>query len=172
MRHKFFLVVLLSAILLTFGIISQCTSPDRDQASTQNQTIQENENEQVPELAEYMSILQVYTHKFALAVDAEHRKLARFYFHEIEELSEKIKRDVPEYEGYDIAGLMSSYIDPTVEPIEDAMQANEWQETRSQVQVLVKACNSCHDATAHGFVKITPGFGKNPYNQDFSNSRN
>jgi hypothetical protein len=166
MQHRFLLPGLLILVLISFTFISQCTS-----AGQQNRENQENATQQAattPELAEYMSTMQYYTHKFALAVDAEHRELAQFYFHEIRALSDEIKKDIPGYEGYDIARFMGIFMDPTIQPVEDALSNNNWETTRNEVINLIDSCNSCHNATAHGFVEVTPGFDKNPYNQDFS----
>lgn len=166
MKHKVFLPAFLSSFLLLFIFLSQCTSPDQNQQEQQNASTQTEAG--TPELAEYMSTLQYYTHKFALAVDAEHQELAQFYFHEIRALSDEIKKDIPGYEGYDIARFMGIFMDPTIQPIEDALNNNNWEKTRAEVLNLIDSCNSCHNATAHGFVNVTPGFEKNPYSQDFS----
>ena len=166
MQHKISLIILLSSVLLAFGFISQCTSPEGDQQPQQNATAQP--EAPTPELAEYMSTMQYYTHKFALSVDAEHQELAQFYFHEIRALSDQIKEDIPGYEGYDIARFMRIFMDPAIQPVEDALNSNDWEKSRAEVINLVDTCNSCHNATGHGFVNVTPGFDKNPYSQDFA----
>lgn len=166
MQHKILLPGLLSVILLSFIFISQCTSSE--QQNQQNQEASGQTDAPTPELAEYMSTMQYYTHKFALSVDAEHRELAQFYFHEIRALSDEIKKDIPGYEGYDIARFMGIFMDPTIQPVEDALAGTNWETTRKEVLNLIDSCNSCHNATAHGFVEVTAGFDKNPYNQDFT----
>ncbi|MDY6868919.1 MAG: hypothetical protein SVT56_13640 [Chloroflexota bacterium] len=166
MQHKFILPALLSFVLIAFGFISQCTN-NQQEPEAQGPTRAQPE-EEVPELAEYMTTMQYYTHKFALSVNAENQELAQFYFNEIRALSDQIKEDVPGYEGYEIARFMGIFLDPAIQPVADALQDDDWQETRNQVQQLVDSCNSCHSATSHGFVKVTPGYSKNPYNQDFS----
>lgn len=164
MQQKVFILSLLFLLFLSFGFLSQC-NPDTQAASENQQSATEQE---VPELAEPMSTMQYYTHKFALAVDAENQELAQFYFHEIRALSDEIKENIPGYEGYDIARFMRLFLDPVIPPVEEALANADWDETRRQVQELVNSCNTCHNATAHGFVEITTGFDKNPYNQDFS----
>ena len=166
MQHRFLLPGILSIILISFVIISQCTSAEQQKREGQESSMQQ--DAPTPELAEYMSTMQYYTHKFALAVDAEHRELAQFYFHEIRALSDEIKKDIPGYEGYDIARFMGIFMDPTIQPVEDALSSNNWETTRKEVLNLIDSCNSCHNATGHGFVEVTAGFDKNPYNQDFS----
>lgn len=166
MQHKFIPPALLSLVFIAFGFISQCTT-DRQEPAAEIPTRAQAE-EEVPELAEYMTTMQYYTHKFALSVNAENQELAQFYFTEIRALSDQIKEDVPGYEGYEIARFMGIFLDPAIQPVADALQGDNWQETRNQVQQLVDSCNSCHTATSHGFVKVIPGYEKNPYNQDFS----
>lgn len=165
MSQKIIVAGLLVSALISFGFISQC-SPDQQESNSSPH--QQSQSEEVPELAEYMSTMQHYTHKFSLAVAAENQELAQFYFHEIRALSDEIKEDIPGYEGYDIARFMRLFMDPAIPPVEEALTGTDWTETRRQVQELVNSCNTCHNATAHGFVKVTPGFDKNPYNQDFS----
>jgi len=165
MPRKIIINILLVSVFASFGFLSQCSPEPQESNSSPNQQTQP---EEVPELAEPMSTMQRYTHKFALAVDAENQELAQFYFHEIRALSDEIKENIPGYEGYDIARFMSLFMDPVIPPVEEALANTDWNETRRQVQELVNSCNTCHNATAHGFVKITPGFDNNPYNQDFS----
>lgn len=166
MQHKIFLTGLLSVIFFSFIFISQCNSPEQQDQQTQDTSSQATAS--TPELAEYMSTMQYYTHKFMLAVDARHQELAQFYFHEIRALSDEIKKDIPGYEGYDIARFMGIFMDPTIQPIEDALSSNNWETSRKEALNLIDSCNSCHNATGHGFVNVTPGFDKNPYNQDFT----
>jgi cytochrome c553 len=166
MQHKIILPFLLTSVLFSFIFISQCTSPEQSQQKQQKASTQSEAT--TPELAEYMSTMHYYTHKFALAVDAEHQELAQFYFHEIRALSDEIKKDIPGYEGYDIARFMGIFMDPVIQPVEDALSNKNWENARSEVLNVIDSCNSCHNATGHGFVNVTPGFDKNPYSQDFS----
>lgn len=122
----------------------------------------------VPELADAMGQLQYYLHKYALAVDAENHELATFYFHEVRASVDGIRENIPGYEGYDIARFMNMLLDPTIEPVETALANKNWDEVRTKTIDMVDACNSCHNATSHGFVQVKPGFDHNPYNQDFS----
>lgn len=167
MQHKHLVPALLSITFIFFGFLSQCTSSQ--QQTEQQSNISSQADEEVPELAEYMSTMQYYTHKFALAVNERNQELAQFYFNEIRALADQIKKDIPGYEGYDIARFMGIFLDPAIQPVADALKGSDWGETKTQVQELVNSCNSCHNATSHGFVQVTPGFDKNPYNQDFSN---
>lgn len=165
----------LSRILVIVSVF--CFSALVIQCNTQTESAQEvqTENEgptkameDVPELADAMGQLQTYLHKYALALEAENHELATFYFHEVRASADGIKENIPGYEGYDIARFMRLFFDPVVEPVEESLANRNWEETRARTIELVDACNTCHSATNHGFVQVTPGFSKNPFNQDFS----
>jgi len=158
------LSLFLCSILLVYCSTGESSSSQTEQ---QQQGVQK-AKEDTPELADAMGQLQQYLHKYALAVDAQNHELASFYFHEVRASSDGIKENIPGYEGYDIARFMKNFLDPTIEPVEKALANRNWEKVRENTIKLVDACNSCHNATSHGFVKITPGFDNNPFNQDFS----
>lgn len=149
-------------------LIIQCNAQTEEPRENEQQQASQKAREEVPELADAMGQLQYYTHKYALALDAENHELATFYFHEIRAAADGIKENIPGYEGYDIARFMRLFLDPTIEPVETALANRNWEEARQRTIDMVNSCNSCHNATSHGFVKVTPGFSDNPYNQDFS----
>lgn len=146
----------------------RCTFQQSDAPKTENENQEIQKAMDTPELADAMGQLQYYLHKYALAVEAENHELATFYFHEVRASADGIKENIPGYEGYDIARFMGLFLDPTIEPVETALANRNWDEVREKTITMVDACNSCHNATAHGFVEVTPGFDNNPYNQNFS----
>lgn len=152
------------SVLLVYCSAEQ---PDSQQANKQSKGVQKAKQD-VPELADAMGQLQYYLHKYALAADAQNHELASFYFHEVRAAADGIKQNIPGYEGYDIARFMKMFLDPTIEPVETALANRNWDKVRENTIKMVNACNSCHNATSHGFVEVTPGFDNNPYNQDFS----
>lgn len=160
------------AIILSLFIVGiflvHCTSDDLESQTEENRDAVQKANEDVPELADAMGQLQTYTHKYALAVEAEYHELAEFYFHEVRASTDHIKENIPGYEGYDIERFMRLFFDPTIEPVETALANRNWDEVRQRTIEMVDACNACHNATSHGFIEVTPGFDNNPYNQDFS----
>jgi hypothetical protein len=116
------------------------------------------------ELASWMSQMQVYLHKLDLSVQAENEKLISFYLHELEELSEEIVAEVDSYDGFPVGELTESLLIPQIEAME---KANEMGDTRMSLASLIDTCNVCHEATDHGYIRITKA-GSNPFNQDFS----
>lgn len=157
------LLYLFSYLALSFSgmlFLSQCNQPE-------NLNLNRQASEPTPELANYMSRLQYFSHKLALSVDAKNTDAAAFYFHEVKELVEAVKEEVPEYEGYDISRLTENMLEPKIALADSALHSNNWKETRIGMVALIDACNACHHATDHGFIQVTPGFNDNPYNQVF-----
>lgn len=162
-------IVTIMSLFICGILLAYCSSETAEpEQSASNQNTVRKAKEDVPELADAMGQLQTYTHKYALAVEAENHELATFYFHEVRASADGIKENIPSYEGYDIERFMRMFLDPTIESVETALADKDWEEVRQRTIELVDACNSCHNATSHGFVKITPGFDNNPFNQDFS----
>lgn len=150
-------------------IVVQCSSQTTEKNKPKKQAEgHKRAMEDIPELADAMGALQRYTHKYALALDAKNHELATFYFHEVRASADGIKKNIPGYEGYDISRFMKLMLDPTLQPIEEALANRNWEKAREKTIDMINGCNSCHNATSHGFIQVTPGFDNNPYNQDFS----
>ncbi|MCG8418510.1 MAG: hypothetical protein MJE77_11260 [Proteobacteria bacterium] len=126
----------------------------------------QNSAEQPPELALEMSYLQRFVHKLSLAVGARNPDLAGFYLHELEETTEAIQEDIPTYEGHRIAELIGAMFMPQLEAVDAAVKDRDWDRGSELIQSMTAACNSCHQATAHGFIVIAVGTS-NPFNQKF-----
>lgn len=119
------------------------------------------------ELAEPMAQLHYYSQKLGYSVQAQNTELADFYLHELEELSREIQREIPEYEGHQIGDLTDQLLMPAIETSENALDSGDWDETWQQYERLINTCNSCHQATEHAFIVITPAEGDPPFNQEF-----
>lgn len=120
-----------------------------------------------PGLALQMHYLQVWTHKLGLSIEAENMELADFYHHELEDATEDLIDSIPEYKDIEIARLTETMLVPILEQLEDALEAGNWSDIRSNYSALITSCNACHAATGYGYIKITEGFGNNPFNQSF-----
>ena len=117
------------------------------------------------ELVSYMSSLQYFAHKAGLAVSHKNQKLAAFYAHEIEEVIEKVEK-VKSYDGFPVGNLAKSILLPAFEDFEAKLKAEDWKNASTAFDKVIDACNSCHRATEHGFIKINRGYD-NPYIQFF-----
>lgn len=162
-------IITILSLFMCGIFLAYCSSETSEsQQSSANQKTAQKAKDDVPELADAMGQLQAYTHKYALAVEAENHELATFYFHEVRAATDGIKENIPGYEGYDIKRFMKLFLDPTIEPVETALAEKNWSKVRERTIEMIDACNSCHNATSHGFIKVTAGFENNPFNQDFS----
>lgn len=121
-----------------------------------------------PELALLMGDLQRLTHKLALSADAGNAELAAFYLHESQEQLRKIQSEAPEYENIPVALLIDRLAHPAYAPMQDAVKAKDVNRMREGMNTIVQACNACHTATQHGFIRITQGTEVNPFNQSFA----
>ena len=126
-----------------------------------------NEGQTTPELAEYMQYIRRYMHKLSLSVQARNGELANFYMHELQASALSVKQDVPGYEGYDIAYFMEFMLDPSLDSLRVNLNTRNWEKIETQIDNTIQSCNSCHNATGHGFIQVTAGYDKNPYNQIF-----
>lgn len=118
-------------------------------------------------LAERMAHLQRHTHKLQLSVEARNGALVGFYVHEIEEIAEGIRDEIPSYDDHPVGKLVGEILLPAVESMEETAESGDWAAADAAFDRLLGACNACHASTAHGYVRIVRGTG-NPYNQDFS----
>ncbi len=119
------------------------------------------------ELAVYMSDAQRHAHKLGLSIQSKNQPLADFYFHELGETFEAIEKHFPQYDGMQIAALSKAMLDPAKPALSKSIAAGNWPTASIAYDKLVAACNSCHVATEHAFVKITVPT-HNPFNQTFA----
>lgn len=117
------------------------------------------------ELVEIMSSLQYFTHKATLAVDAKNKPLASFYAHELEEYTE-MAEEIKNYDGHPVGKLVKSMLVPALEEFEAALNKGTWDQASSRLGKLIQSCNSCHQATEHGFIEIERRT-ENPFLQSF-----
>ena len=120
-----------------------------------------------PGLAMLMERMQTYTHKLQLSVEARNEGLAHFYLHELEETAEYVAANIPHYDDYPVGPLVREMLLPRIEDVEDGVEAGEWTAADTRFADMLRACNACHVATQHGYVRIAPATG-NPFAQDFS----
>lgn len=117
------------------------------------------------ELVKYMGKMQYMAHKTALAIDARNQPLAGFYVHEIEELIEYLEA-VESFDGHPIGSLVKTLLVPPFEALEDGIKAGDWEGASRQFDELVTSCNSCHETTQHGYIRIQRSTA-NPFMQSF-----
>ncbi len=124
-------------------------------------------SDDAPELAPYMGQLQRLMHKLGLSIEAEHTELARFYLYETKELTETICEEVPEYRGYAIALLIGRTLGPELDGLAQALEGKVPEAIDKAYDATIAACNDCHRATQHAFIRIPTRALGVPYLQTF-----
>lgn len=137
--------------------------------NTDSQETSENKQalvEEIP-LIYHMSFISRYTQKLYFAGEAENWELADIYSHEIEEISAGIVSRGEMHDGINISELIDSMLLPQIEQLEEAIDSGDREMFLDRYNVMIQSCNSCHEASDYGAVKVTiPDV--NPYAQDFS----
>jgi hypothetical protein len=156
-----------SILLLTlFTFLGISCSSDSD--SDSNGTVENYQSaiEEIP-LIYHMSFISRYAQKLYFAGEAENWELADIYSHEIEEISADIVSRGEMHDGINISELMETMLLPQIEQLEEAIDSGDREMFMDRYSVMIQSCNSCHDASDYGAVKVTVP-DVNPYAQDFS----
>ncbi len=126
-----------------------------------------------PDLAPRMEHLQTLTQKLYLSVAASNDELAEFYLHESFEAASEIQDEVPEYHGHPIALLIDRYLKPAYSELQNELKrGHDAVQLRARFSGIVAACNSCHGATQHPFIRIPDArSSNNPFLQNFAPGR-
>ncbi|MDX1420858.1 MAG: hypothetical protein R3181_12900 [Rubricoccaceae bacterium] len=157
---------LVTALLALVVALRTSPAPEAEEA--------EGDAETAEELAHLMAYIQRYTEKLYLAGENGNAALAQFYVHELEETFEEVEAGGYVEDGNALDALVASLVPPALERVEEAVEAQalgaagpaaaDFGEAYAR---LVAACNSCHETTGHGFVRIVaPAAGSFP-SQDF-----
>lgn len=142
------------AILLFAGVLSLSAPAVADKG------------EENYELVSRMGGLQYFLHKTGLSLREGNFRLAQFYLHEMEEVFEEIA-EVKSYDGHPVGRMSGEIIDEAFETLEKAVKHEKRGASRRAYADMIKACNKCHTATDHGFIKVRDQSGRNPYMQSF-----
>lgn len=113
-----------------------------------------------------MGNFQVFTHKAGLSIRAGNPELADFYMHEIEENLEATG-EIEEYDGHPVGELAVGMLTPAVENVGSNLDSGDMEGAMAAFNMMINACNACHLATEHGFIKIVDRSTENPFMQAF-----
>lgn len=161
------------AVLLTGTVfLSACggagSQPAPEAGSGGSHDGADHEEEEGEELAPYMASLQRYVEKLYLAGSNESWELAHFYGEELDEVAEEVAGGGFTEDGHDVSALMRTMLLPVVAQVEEAATERSAEAFTSAYDALITACNACHDATEHGFIKLrVPDANAYP-SQDFA----
>lgn len=107
-----------------------------------------------PDLVSDMGRIQVYMEKLWYAGSAGNAELAEFYRHEIEEVLEALANASVIKDGHDISLRIEQMALPVLEDWEARGIETNFEDFEGSYLGLVNACNSCHQVTDHGFIRL------------------
>jgi hypothetical protein len=122
----------------------------------------------LPGFGEFMSATQMRHAKLWFAGDAQNWDLAAFELDEIKEGLEDATRLHPTHEGIPVGDMIKASLDEPLAGLAKAIEAKDKNEFTRAFDVLTEACNGCHTAAAHAFIKITRPTAPPVSNQDFA----
>ncbi len=86
--------------------------------------------------------------------------------HEIEENLE-LTGEIEEYDGHPVGELALGMLTPAVENVGSHLDEGNMEGALDAYNKMINACNACHLATEHGFIKIADRSTENPFLQVF-----
>jgi hypothetical protein len=121
----------------------------------------------IPGLEHFMNLIQTEHAKLGYAGNARNWALAAYQLAEIKEIMSDVQDLVPTFKDLPLERMLDAVIIGPIAEVEKALDAKDFAGFSAGYDKLTQACNSCHQATANGFIIIRrparPGFP----NQDF-----
>jgi hypothetical protein len=108
----------------------------------------------IPGFGEFMSATQVRHAKLWFAGSARNWELAAFELDEIKEGLEDATRLHSTHEGVPVAEMIKASLDAPLSALAKAIEAKDGNGFAPAFDGLTAACNACHAAAAHGFIRI------------------
>jgi hypothetical protein len=120
------------------------------------------EEEPSRDLPTVMMFMQRYAEKLHMAGQGGNWELAAFYAHELEETGEALRDGGYEVRGLSLTSLADTSFLPAVREVDRAIDIDPPAFSAS-FRRLVAACNTCHQASGYGFVRIVEPEEARPY---------
>lgn len=138
-------------VLSAIAFFSACHQQSDNTQSLQNQIDSLQANAYKPGFGEFMSNIQVHHIKLWYAGQNENWKLADFEINEIKESLDGIKKYCTDRPETNSIGM----IEQPLQNVSNAIQQKNTAEFKNSYIIFTATCNSCHQATQHGFNVIT-----------------
>lgn len=156
---------------LALFLLTACTQENSSEKALQSQidSLQiQLDNAYKPGFGDFMGSIQNHHNKLWFAGFNENWELAAFEIHELEELFDDIKTIYPDR----VETQSISVIGPGLIAVNNAIKQQNKEEFKQGYTTLTNACNTCHQATEHDFIKITEPTSPSYSNQDYTRNRN
>lgn len=140
-----FLVLTVSALVLSCGISSMAAEPETSTPLAQGYT---------PGLGEFMSAIQVRHAKLWFAGQGKNWPLAAYELDELKEAFEDAAKYQPNFKGKPIAAMIGPITTRPITQLEKAIDAKDTVRFAKAFDSLSNACTSCHQDAGYGFIAI------------------
>ena len=121
-----------------------------------------------PGLGEFMTATQLRHAKLWFAGEQNNWDLAAYEIDEVKEGLEDAARLFPTFDGFPVAEMIKTIIDPRIEEVEKAVRAKSSTKFAGAFDELTSGCNSCHAAASKPFIRIQRPIASPLTNQNFA----
>jgi hypothetical protein len=121
-----------------------------------------------PGLGEFMTATQLRHAKLWFAGEQNNWDLAAYEIDEVKEGLEDAARLFPTFDGFPVAEMIKTIIDPRIEEVEKAVRAKSSIKFAAAFDELTSGCNSCHAAASKPFIRIQRPIASPLTNQNFA----
>jgi hypothetical protein len=121
-----------------------------------------------PSMDDLMTMLLQPRHmKLYYAGEAKNWTLAGFELNELRGALARVGRTVPTYRNVSVDMAITTIIADKIKALDSAIKAKDSEEFSAGYRELTAACNTCHQALEHPFLKIAVPDAVNYPDQDF-----
>ena len=121
----------------------------------------------IPGVEQFMGVMLSQHAKLWYAGKARNWELAEFELAEIKEVMGDVQDLVPVFKNLPFADMLDAVIVKEIADLEKAIATKDFKKFAAGYDKLTAACNSCHEGTEMGFVRIQRPTRPAFFNQDF-----
>jgi len=108
-----------------------------------------------PGLGEFMTTMQLHMGKVWFAGKSSNWDLARYEIDELREAMEAAQSLHATKNGVDISNVLVSVLQTQISQLSEAVNRMNQSDFTHAYEDALSACNGCHEASGHRFIKIT-----------------
>jgi len=154
--------IVLAAGLLPLAVSAQ--TPGLPSAKEAPKETKDAPKAYVPGLEQFMNLILIEHNKLWFAAKALNWPLAEYQLGEIKEIMGDVQDFVPTFKNLALTEMLDAVITKEIVALEKSIEGKDYKAFTVGYDKLTAACNTCHQATANGFVVI-----KRPTQPAFTN---
>jgi len=108
-----------------------------------------------PGLGEFMTAMQLHMGKIWFAGKSRNWDLARYELDELRETVDAAQGLYATKNGVDVSKLLAALTEGEISRLGDAVEKKNQSDFTRTYDEALSACNGCHEASGHRFIKIT-----------------